>query len=87
MGGGSLRGGGPVVPCIAGAQQGLKGSGLVGEGWYPGYLWDQLQAGVWRGLVVGILVVVDLVVQLRGRYPAMCGSGAGLWLGSTHSMF
>jgi hypothetical protein len=64
MGGGSPRGGGPVIPHIAGPQQGLKGGGL-GDG-YPAELWDQLQAGVQCGWVVGILVVVDPAALLRG---------------------
>jgi hypothetical protein len=62
--------GGLVIPCVAEAQQGLKGSGLWGGGCYPGLLWDQFWAGVWHGPVVGILVV-DLAVWPRGRYSGM----------------
>jgi hypothetical protein len=62
-------GGSLVIPHIAGAQQGLKGGGL---GWgCPGELWDQLWAGVLHVQVAGILVVVDLAAQQRGRYPSM----------------
>jgi hypothetical protein len=59
-------GGGVVIPCVAGAQKGLKGSGLRGRGGYPGELWDQLQAGVRHRLVAGIPVVVGL--GPRSRY-------------------
>jgi hypothetical protein len=65
------RGGGLVIPCMAGVQQGLKGSGLGGRGGYPGKLWDRLQAGVLCRLVVRILVVVVLRAQPRGRYSGM----------------
>jgi hypothetical protein len=53
---------------MAGAQQGLKGSGFQGRGGYPSKLWDQLQAGVQCRLVVGILVVVGQLAWPRGRY-------------------
>jgi hypothetical protein len=64
-------GGGLVLPRVAGAQQGLKGSGLGGRGRYPGELWDRLQAGVHHRLVAGIPVVVDPVAQLRGVYSSV----------------
>jgi hypothetical protein len=41
MGRGSPRGGGPVIPCIAGDQQGLKGGELGEGGSCPSELWDQ----------------------------------------------
>jgi hypothetical protein len=60
MGGGYLRDGCPVVPHIAGAQQGLKGGGLgVGGSGYPGKLWDQLRTGVWHGRGVVFQCGVD----------------------------
>jgi hypothetical protein len=84
---------------MAGAQQGLKGSGVRGRDRYPGELWDQLQAGVWRRLVAGILVVVGLAAWPRGGYsgvvcsawlrdgyPAMCGTGTELWPGTAQGM-
>jgi hypothetical protein len=71
MGKGSPRGRGPVIPCTAGAQQGLKGGGLGGGGWYPGELWDWLQARVQCGLVVGIQVVVDPATRPKGGYSSM----------------
>jgi hypothetical protein len=54
--------------------------GWEGHG-YPSELWDWLWARVWSGWVAGIPVVVDPAAWPRGRYPAMCGSGAGLWPG------
>jgi hypothetical protein len=84
-----------VIPCIAGAQQGLKSSGFGGRDRYPSELCDRLQAGVWRRLVAGIPVVMGLVAQPRGRYsgmvwpaqlrdvyPAMCGYRIELWPGA-----
>jgi hypothetical protein len=78
---GNLRGGGPVVPHVAGAQQGLKGSGLGGGAGFPASCGtgSVLGSGMdgWQGSQLS-----DPVVRLRGRYPTVCGSGAGLWPGS-----
>jgi hypothetical protein len=65
--GGNPRDRGPVIPCIVGDQQSLKGSGF--RVWVS--LWDWLMAGVWCQQVVGILVVKDPVVWPRGRYPSV----------------
>jgi hypothetical protein len=71
---GSLRGKGPVIPPIVGAQQDLKGGGLKGRL----FLWVVGPAQGWGATsqVAGIPVVVDLVqgcgmVQARGRYPGV----------------
>jgi hypothetical protein len=45
--------------------------GSGGRGGYPGDLWDRLQAGVQRRLVVGILVVVDPAAWPKGRYSGV----------------
>jgi hypothetical protein len=68
MGVGSPRGRGLVVPHVAGAQQGLKGCGL---GWYPGELWDWLQAGIQHRWVLEIPVVMDPAAWPRSGYPGM----------------
>jgi hypothetical protein len=63
-----------VIPCMAGAQQGLKGSGLRGRGGYPCKLWDQLQDEVQHRLVrlmAGILVVIGPAAQPRDMYSGM----------------
>jgi hypothetical protein len=57
----SLRGRGPVIPCIAGAQQGLKGDGL-GGGWIS-------QRSVGLALGWG-------PAQMRGGDPGGRGSSA-----------
>jgi hypothetical protein len=57
-----------VIPCVAGAQQGLKGSGFGERGGYSSELWDQLQARVQPRLVVGIPVVVGIVAHPRRGY-------------------
>jgi hypothetical protein len=60
-----------VIPQVAEAQQGLKGSGLGGRSGYPSELWDQLQAGVRRRLVAGIPVVVCPVAWPWGKYSGV----------------
>jgi hypothetical protein len=60
-----------VITHVAGTQQGLKGGGLEGWGWYPSELWDRLWARVLHGLVAGILVVVDLAAKPWCRYSGM----------------
>jgi hypothetical protein len=57
----STRDRGPVIPRVAGAQQGLNGGGL--------------RAGVQHGWVAGIPVVVDLATWTRGGYLVWCVSG------------
>jgi hypothetical protein len=64
-------GGDPVIPCMAGAQQGLMGSGLRGRSGYPSKLWDGFQAVGWHRLVARIPVVVDLAAWPRGRYSGV----------------
>jgi hypothetical protein len=65
------EGNGLVIPCIAGAQQGLKPAGLREGGWYPGELWDWLQSEVQRRWVVGILEVMDPLARPWGGYSGM----------------
>jgi hypothetical protein len=63
----SLRGGGPVVPRVAGAQQGLRGGGLGGQvsRWCMDLAWPERRgschAWVWHGAVA--------LHSLRGREP------------------
>jgi hypothetical protein len=74
MGRGSPRGGGLVIPQVAGSQAGPEGwwlgglshwaVGLAPDGWWWGSPWSW----IWYAP--------------RGRDPAICGSGAGLWPGT-----
>jgi hypothetical protein len=71
MGGGSLRGRGPVVPPIAGAQQAPKSGSRDGGGSYPGEQWDKRLAEVRCRRVAGIPVVVDPVARPKGGYSGV----------------
>jgi hypothetical protein len=66
-----------VVPCVAGAQQGLKGSGLRGRVGYPGELWDRSRLGPAQ-TGGGDPDGCGSSGTVEWRVPTVCGSGMGL---------
>jgi hypothetical protein len=82
MGGGSLKGRGPVTPRIAGVQQRLKGGGLGRGADILGSCGTSSRLGSNADGWWGSQWSWCDPMQLRGGYPAVCGSSAGLWPGT-----